>query len=123
MRTNLWQWFYIEVVTALILAVGCSFAVFLLAFIWTFADKSKHTDLGFALTIGLAQFFSISVAGVTGTMAPVFFSFVCGRDAGKWAGPLETAVQDIAGTFAVVYVAQAILMFFVEIGISPAAAA
>lgn len=121
--TTLWQWFRTEVVAALILAVGCSFAVFLLAFIWTCADTSKDTDLGFALTVGLSQFFSISVAGVTGTLAPVFFSFVCRRDAGKWAGPLETAVQDIAGSFAVVYVAQWILIFFVRIGISPAAAA
>lgn len=119
-KENVWKWFCTEVGAAVILAVGCGFAVFLLAWIWTAADKSTDTDAGFAITIGLAQFFSISVAGVTGTLAPVFFSMVCKRDAGKWAGPLETAIQDIAGTFAVVYVAQWILLFFIEIGFSPA---
>mmetsp|Transcript_31439 Transcript_31439/g.57041 ORF Transcript_31439/g.57041 Transcript_31439/m.57041 type:complete len:282 (+) Transcript_31439:36-881(+) len=114
------QWFRTEVFAALILAVGCGFAVFLLAFVWSLADKTKDTDLGFAITVGLSQVFSIAVAGITGTLAPVFFSIVCGLDAGKWAGPLETAIQDIAGTFAVVYVAQWILLFFVKVGISPA---
>merc|ERR1712217_73803 len=56
-------------------------------------------------------------------LAVFLLAFVCGRDAGKWAGPLETAVQDIAGTFAVVYVAQWIMIAFVELGISPAASA
>jgi len=118
-RVTLGKWFCTEIGAALILAVGCGFAVFVLAFLWTVVDKKKATDLGFAITIGLAQTFSISVAGVTGTLAPVLFSFVLKRDAGKWAGPLETAVQDIAGTFAVVYVAQWILLFFVRVGISP----
>lgn len=118
-RATLGKWFCTEIGAALILAVGCGFAVFVLAFLWTVLDKKKATDLGFAITIGLAQTFSISVAGVTGTLAPVLFSFVLKRDAGKWAGPLETAVQDIAGTFAVVYVAQWILLFFVRVGISP----
>jgi len=122
-RTNLWKWFRTELAAAMFLAAGCGLAVFLLAFVWTVADSKKDTDLGFAITIALSQVFSISIAGVTGTLAPVFFSFVCGRDAGKWAGPLETAVQDIAGTFAVVYVAQWILIFFVKLGISPAATA
>jgi len=122
-RATLGKWFCTEILSALILAVGCGFAVFVLAFLWTFTDKSKATDLGFAITIGLAQAFSIAVAGVTGTLAPVLFSFVLKRDAGKWAGPLETAIQDIAGTFAVVYVAQWILIFFVKVGISPPAPA
>lgn len=122
-RATLGKWFCTELGAALILAVACGFAVFLLAFLWSFLDKSKATDLGFAITIGLAQVFSISVAGITGTLAPVLFSMVFKRDAGKWAGPLETAVQDIAGTFAVMYVAQWILTFFVRVGISPPAPA
>jgi magnesium transporter len=119
-RNNLCKWFGKEVGAAVILAWGCGLAVFLLAFIWTVVDNSNETDAGFAVTIGLAQVFSITVAGITGTLAPVLFSFVLKRDSGKWSGPLETAVQDIAGTFAVVYVAQYILLFFIEIGVSPA---
>jgi len=87
--------------------------------LWTVADASKEKDVGFAITVGFAQVFSIFVGGVTGTLGPAFFSFVCKRDAGKWAGPLETAVQDIAGTFAVVYIAQWVLIFFVQTGLSP----
>jgi len=117
-RATLGKWFCTEVGAAMILSVACGFAVFLLAFLWTCLDNSKPTDLGFAITIGLAQVFSISVAGLTGTLAPIMFSMVFKRDAGKWAGPLETAVQDIAGTFAIVYLAQWILIFFVKVGIS-----
>jgi len=120
-RETLGKWFCTELGASLILAVGCGFAVFLLAFLWSFLDNSKATDLGFAITIGFAQIFSISVAGITGTLAPVLFSMVFKRDSGKWAGPLETAIQDIAGTFAVMYVAQWILIFFVRVGVSPPA--
>lgn len=117
---NLFKWFCKELGAAVVLAWGCGLAVFLLAFIWTSVDKSIATDTGFAITVGLAQVFSITVAGITGTLAPVLFSFVLKRDSGKWSGPLETAVQDIAGTFAVVYVAQWILLFFIQVGVSPA---
>jgi len=117
---NLFKWFCKELGAAVVLAWGCGLAVFLLAFIWTAVDKSTATDTGFAITVGLAQVFSITVAGITGTLAPVLFSFVLKRDSGKWSGPLETAVQDIAGTFAVVYVAQWILLFFIQVGVSPA---
>jgi len=119
-RKNLFKWFCKELGAAVVLAWGCGLAVFLLAFIWTALDKSTATDAGFAITVGLAQVFSITVAGITGTLAPVLFSFVLKRDSGKWSGPLETAVQDIAGTFAVVYVAQWILLFFIQVGVSPA---
>eukprot|EP00931_Biecheleriopsis_adriatica_P017600 TRINITY_DN12564_c0_g1_i1.p1 TRINITY_DN12564_c0_g1~~TRINITY_DN12564_c0_g1_i1.p1 ORF type:complete len:297 (+),score=42.22 TRINITY_DN12564_c0_g1_i1:84-893(+) len=119
-RKNLSKWFCKELGAAVVLAWGCGIAVFLLAFIWTAVDKSNETDAGFAITVGLAQVFSITVAGITGTLAPVLFSFVLKRDSGKWSGPLETAVQDIAGTFAVVYVAQWILLFFIKVGVSPA---
>mmetsp|Transcript_86632 Transcript_86632/g.226106 ORF Transcript_86632/g.226106 Transcript_86632/m.226106 type:complete len:80 (+) Transcript_86632:171-410(+) len=71
------------------------------------------------MTVGLAQAFSIAIAGLTGTCAPLLFSFIFHGDAGKWAGPMETAIQDIAGSFAMVYVAQALLLQFVRLGLSP----
>jgi Mg/Co/Ni transporter MgtE len=116
---NLLRWLSVELGAALLLAVACGVVVTVVASIWTVLDNKTSTDLGFALTIGFAQTFSIAVAGITGTMAPLLFSFLLRWDPGKWAGPMETAVQDIAGTFAVVYLAQWVLMFFVSVGVSP----
>ena len=52
---------------------------------------------------------SIVTAGLTGTIAPLLFSFLFKRDSGKWGGPLETAIQDIVGSFAMVIVSYHIL--------------
>jgi len=65
----------------------------------SFAFVASNYDHAFGLTIAIAQFVSVVTAGFTGTLAPLVFSFVFRRDAGKWAGPLETAVQDIVGSF------------------------
>merc|ERR1712007_204888 len=75
-RENLLKWLRTELGAAVVLAFGCGLAVFLLAFIWTAFDDSNQADVGFAITVGLAQVFSITVAGITGTLAPVLFSFV-----------------------------------------------
>ena len=34
------------------------------------------------------------------------------RDSGKWGGPLETAVQDIVGSFAMIVVTYKIMLLF-----------
>lgn len=56
-------------------------------------------DFTFGLTIMIANILSLGTAGIT-----LLFSFVFRRDSGKWGGPLETAVQDIVGSFAMVYI-------------------
>jgi len=113
------RWLWTEVKTALILALLTGVAVGLLALVWTSNTFEAGADLGFAMTVGLAQAFSIAIAGLTGTCAPLLFSFIFHGDAGKWAGPMETAVQDIAGSFAMVYIAQVLLLQFVRLGLSP----
>ncbi|KAL3774428.1 hypothetical protein ACHAW5_001670 [Stephanodiscus triporus] len=50
----------------------------------------------FALSIFFAQFIGIATAGLTGTLAPLLFTFIFKSDSGKWGGPLETAVQDVS---------------------------
>jgi Mg/Co/Ni transporter MgtE len=75
------------------------------------AYLSSSRDLTFVITIGMAQLLSILTAGLTGTMAPLIFSFVFHRDSGKWGGPLETAIQDIVGSFAMVILSYKMLMF------------
>jgi len=87
------KWFRIEIEAALYL--GLSMALVL----GSFAFVASNYDHAFGLTIAIAQFVSVVTAGFTGTLAPLVFSFVFRRDAGKWAGPLETAVQDIVGSF------------------------
>mmetsp|Transcript_13756 Transcript_13756/g.40238 ORF Transcript_13756/g.40238 Transcript_13756/m.40238 type:complete len:247 (+) Transcript_13756:2534-3274(+) len=59
-------------------------------------------DAAFGVTIAVAQFVSVVTAGLTGTFAPLVFTFIFHRDSGKWSGPLETAIQDVVGSFAMV---------------------
>jgi Mg/Co/Ni transporter MgtE len=69
-------------------------------------------SLAFGLTVMIAQFISILTAGCTGTFAPLLFTFIFHRDSGKWGGPLETAIQDIVGSFAMVIISYQILLWF-----------
>jgi hypothetical protein len=39
------------------------------------------------------------------------FSFIFRKDSGKWGGPLETAVQDIVGSFAMIVISFHLLAF------------
>jgi hypothetical protein len=66
----------------------------------------------FAFSIFMAQLIGIFTAGVTGTLAPLIFTFIFDRDSGKWGGPLETAVQDIVGSFAMIVVTYWIMRLF-----------
>lgn len=75
------------------------------------AYVASNWDIPFAATIMIAQFVSILTAGLTGTIAPLLFSFIFRRDAGKWGGPLETAIQDIVGSFAMVVMSYHLMQF------------
>jgi len=98
-------WFVHEVGAACYLGIGMGLLLGTIAF---FASRM---DFAFGLTILLAQFISIVTAGITGTFAPLLFSFIFQRDSGKWGGPLETAIQDIVGSFAMVVISYKILEF------------
>jgi Mg/Co/Ni transporter MgtE len=73
---------------------------------------ASNLSIAFGLTVSIAQFISILTAGCTGTFAPLIFTFIFERDSGKWGGPLETAVQDIVGSFAMVIISYQILLWF-----------
>ena len=73
----------------------------------------------FALSIFTAQWIGIFTAGVTGTLAPLLFTFIFERDSGKWGGPLETAVQDVVGSFAMIVVTYWIMSLFGPYDIEP----
>ena len=114
------SWMRSEMATAGLLSIILGVAAGLLALVWTWVSFDTGPDWGFALTVGISQAFSIIVAGLTGTTAPLIFSFIFKGDAGKWAGPMETAIQDLAGAFGVVYIAQLIMMVCVKYGLSHA---
>lgn len=76
-------------------------------------------DFAFGLTIFTAQLISIVTAGITGTFAPLLFSFIFKRDSGKWGGPLETAIQDIIGSFAMIVISYQLLKFFGTRDVAP----
>lgn len=99
-------WFRKEVGAACFLGLAMGTVLGIVAF------AMSGMDPGFALTIFMAQFVSILTAGVTGTFAPLLFTFVFHRDSGKWGGPLETAVQDIIGSFAMVVMSYHLLLIF-----------
>lgn len=99
------SWFLTEIGAAAYLGLGMGLLLGSIAFV------ASGMDMAFGITILIAQFISIVTAGVTGTFAPLLFSFFFNRDSGKWGGPLETAVQDIVGSFAMVIISYHILLF------------
>jgi hypothetical protein len=106
-------WFLHEVGAAACLGIGMGFVL------GSVALFASGLDVAFAATIFVAQFISIVTAGITGTFAPLLFSFIFRQDSGKWSGPLETAIQDIVGSFAMVVISYRILEFFGPYDIDP----
>jgi hypothetical protein len=80
-------------------------------FLGLVAFVASGCNFPFGLTVMIAQFISILTAGCTGTFAPLLFTFIFERDSGKWGGPLETAVQDIVGSFAMVIISYRLLLW------------
>jgi Mg/Co/Ni transporter MgtE len=107
------RWFVSEVGAAAYIGLGMG------CLLGSIALVASEMDFAFAFTIMIAQFISIVTAGITGTFAPLLFSFVFKRDSGKWGGPLETAFQDIVGTFAMVVVSYYLLALFGAGNIDP----
>jgi magnesium transporter len=110
---NLMGWLKKEIGAALYLGLAMGGLVGFIAF------SLSNFHFAFGLTVMIAQFVSILTAGLTGTLAPLLFSFIFERDAGKWGGPLETAIQDIVGSFAMVVLSYKILEFFGPMDVEP----
>jgi Mg/Co/Ni transporter MgtE len=110
---NYVPWFLHEIGAAVVLGAGMGLLLGSIAF------YASGLDFAFGFTILFAQFISIVTAGCTGTFAPLLFSFIFRRDSGKWGGPLETAIQDIVGSFAMVIISYHILKFLGPGPISP----
>jgi len=94
-----------ETLTAAYLSTAMGFLTALVAY-------QVSSDGRVGVCVGVAQFTSMLMAGVTGTLAPLLFKLALGRDPGCWAGPLETAVQDIIGTYSLFFISVKILQVF-----------
>lgn len=76
-------------------------------------------SIPFALSMFTAQFLGILTAGCTGTLAPLLFTFIFEKDSGKWSGPLETAVQDVVGSFAMIVISYQMMLLFGPYDLAP----
>jgi magnesium transporter len=112
-RLTYLEWFMYEIGAAIYLGSAMGLTLGSIAFV------ASGYDGTFALTIFIAQFISIVTAGVTGTLAPIIFTFIFRRDSGKWSGPLETAIQDIVGSFAMMVISYRLLLLFGHRDIDP----
>lgn len=102
---NYKKWLFKEIGAACYLGLGMG------TFLGIIAFCASGYSVAFCLTVMIAQFISILTAGCTGTFAPLLFTFIFERDSGKWGGPLETAVQDIVGSFAMVIISYQFLLW------------
>lgn len=126
------KWLRSEVEASCCLGVVMGFVIGISAYF------ASNFDAAFGVTIGIGQFVSILTAGFTGTVAPLLFSFIFHRDSGKWSGevsssnchmhfdsfshegltifcndsgPLETAIQDIMGSFAMIILSYYLILW------------
>ncbi len=102
-RANYLSWLLSEIGVASVLGLGLGLVVGILAYL------TSNSDLAFAITMGVANFIGVLSAGLTGTLAPLICTFIFHRDASKWGGPLETAIQDNIATFAMIILSYKIL--------------
>jgi len=110
---NYGKWFRKEVGAAAYLGIGMGTVLGACAYV------ASEGDFAFSVTIFVAQFVALWTAGCTGTLAPLLFSFIFRRDSGKWGGPLETAIQDIVGSFAMVVLSYHLLVLLGPTEIDP----
>ena len=78
----------------------------------TIAFAMGGFSIPFAISIFTAQFIGVFTAGCTGSLAPLLFTFMFQRDSDKWGGPLETGVQDVIGSFAMIVMSYQIMLLF-----------
>lgn len=83
------------------------------------AFQASGFDFSFGFTIFVANFISVLTAGLTGTLAPLLFTFLFKCDSGKWGGPIETAIQDIVGSFVMVILSYRMLSWIGPKDIDP----
>ena len=107
------SWFCSEFGVAVYLALMMSFLVGFVSLLGT------GFDIMFSVTMLLAQFLSILIAGCSGTCAPFLYSFVGGHNSCWWLEPIQASLQDIVGTLSMVVVSYYILLWTWPYSVEP----
>jgi Mg/Co/Ni transporter MgtE len=108
------RWLLCETSTAAFLGIATGI------FMGSIALFASKMDASFAITVMFAQIISTALAGMLGVVAPLLLQFVSKRESLLWNGLLETAIQDIIGSFAVIVVSYHILATLGDVEIAPA---
>ena len=112
-KANYFSWLLTELKVAALLGIAMGVVLGSIAY-----EASGH-DFAFGFTIFTANVISVLTAGLTGTIAPLIFTFIFHRDSGKWGGPLETAIQDIVGSFVMIIFSYRLLLWLGPMEIDP----
>jgi Mg/Co/Ni transporter MgtE len=107
------SWLLKEVKGAAYLGLAMGILLFAIAFV------ASSLDLAFGVAVMMAQLLSTVTAGCTGTLAPLCGKFFFSCDAEKWGGLVETALQDIIASFAMVMVTYRFLEFIGPLDVDP----
>merc|ERR1712045_645876 len=99
------SWVVAEMKVATVLGLATGSILGLISF------QASYFDIGFAVAIFVANTLSVITAGLTGTLAPLIFTFLFHRDSDKWSGLIETAIQDVIGCFTMVVLSYKILVW------------
>mmetsp|Transcript_41080 Transcript_41080/g.46679 ORF Transcript_41080/g.46679 Transcript_41080/m.46679 type:complete len:854 (+) Transcript_41080:166-2727(+) len=101
-RGSFRNWLRMEIVSAALLGLGMGTILGISAF------TMSGFDVPFGFSIFAGQFVSFQVAGLTGTLTHLIFR----HHSGFLQGFLETAVQDLVGSFVMVILSYHLLAFF-----------
>ena len=95
-RENYSTWLLTEVQVSGILGLAIGTIIGVMAY------QMSGFDVNFAVVMCVANALGVLTSGFIGTLAPLVFTFIFHRDAGKWGGLLATSFQDIIGCFVMV---------------------
>ncbi|RHY29195.1 hypothetical protein DYB32_005353 [Aphanomyces invadans] len=97
-----------DVSSAVVLGLVLGFVTGIVAGMW-------QNWVVFGVVVGIAQFLSIVTAALTGSAAPLIGKWLH-FDPATFAGPMETAIQDVVGNSFFLILASGMLDYFAHVG-------
>jgi magnesium transporter len=99
-------WIFNEVGAAMYLGFAMG------AFVSVIALLLSRFHFIFASVVLASQFLSIATASLTGTLTPLLCEYFFEHNGKKWGGAIETAIQDLIGSFVMIAMTYKILEWF-----------
>jgi Mg/Co/Ni transporter MgtE len=96
-KSNYTKWLIDEIQVAATLGVAMGAAIGTIAF------QMSGFDAFFGIVVFLANALAVRTSGLTGTIAPLLFTFFFHREEEKWNSLLATALQDVIGFFSMIF--------------------